>query len=556
MKHLKKRDKFLNERFEIEVINEAGIQSNNAKWSETMIGKLFGFAFKVLTLNGYLVDKFKDALGAKSFIIKNLAKRLEKAIDKLPGEYVQRNEDIDSKNIEMQFNDEVLKIMDVLNNSKNTPIGKIQEKIENSRLYLNNLINELDLKNDKHASIIKDIESKIVKLDTLINKISRITDQLSDVDIDTKTGYDISNVSKILGERSVIKRKNDLLKSELTNTISSAKEDVKLSTKSMFEIISILNKARGIYMEDVDGETIFKGNKKETVFSPNRRLFDLWEEKVLKILGRKSSIIPKKLLSYINNSLASVDPVKYNFEISPGVERNILDQLSDIDTAMAKVETKFTKSKIPHDVIPNGKSKSDTFYLKKHDRIIITQSSWLRNILAFKADVGNTFTYDEKRTDTEQHSIDDKTIFFIPSRTYVNGNVLGILSFSPDVLNGIKTNSGNKFDVKDLDLSGDEFWRKDPHYYWAVLDKKDFTTGDNIVFKILNPGISFTNDRLAKLHDNSLFESVVINRLDSIRGTYGDDDKIVEVDKTYLAKKFNFNSSSYRSIDNYFNSNK
>lgn len=560
MKNLKSRNQFLSENVkykkQYELLTEAGIQSNNSKWSETMIGKLFNFVIRNITLNGYLVDKFKDALGAKSFLIKNLAKRLEKTIDKLPGEYIDKKESIDDDNFEMSFYLELMNSIEALTKSKNISINKVEKELEKSILNLDNLSLELNSSNDNHKELISDIKNKVKTLNKILDKIYDMSSDLNETEKENEK-IDLSKMSSKIGDRSDIKRKYEDLKSIILNIVSKEKDSVKISTKSMFEIISILNKARSIYMEeDTEGETIFRGNKKETVFNPNRRLFDLWEEKVLAILGRKNSIIPKELLGYINNSLASVDPVKYNFEVEKGVEKNILDQLSDIDRAIDKIDNKFNKKNIVRDVIMPEKSNSENMLLKDHERIAITQDTLVRGLIYLKASAGNSINFNETGDDTETSSFDDKALFFLPTRTYVNGLVLGILSYSPEVFNRTLTKSGNKIDINKLNLNSNDFWRNDSHFYWAVLNKKDISLGENFVIRLFNPGSTITKDRLYKMDKESLYESVVFNKLGEIKALYGEDTKVVEIEKNYINKKFNISSSGYRSVDSYFHANK
>lgn len=556
--NLKSRDKFLMEKLEVSIINEAGIQSNNTKWSETMIGKLFNFVFNVVTLNGFLVDKFKDAFGAKSFILKNLARRLEKAIDKLPGEYVKRNEEVDFQTLSMNYYDEIIKIIDLMQRSKDVPVGKIYEQLERSKRTLESTMSELDPKDEEQSKIILEIKNTLKLITPIYDKVKDVVNELTDSEAASKTGYNLEKSAEALGDKLEYKRKLDDVKARLVNVIKDSKDASKISTESMFNIISILNKARSIYMEEEgEGETYYRGNKRETMFKSNKRLFDLWSEKVLKILSRKSSIIPKKLLAYINSSLSAVDPLQYNFQISPGVEKNILDELADVDTAMNKVKSKFERNPVtPRDVIPLGKSTSNVLHLKSHERIAITQETLLRGMIALTAKVGNTFTFNEKRDDTVQNSFIDKTLIFVPTRTYVNGMVLGVVSFSANVFQGAQTTSGTKIKVEDLSFDQDEFWRHDPHYYWGVLNKKDLALDSNFMIKIFNSGVTITPDRLTKMDESSLFESVVFNKLGKMRALYGNDDKVVEIDKNYLEKKFNFSSTGYRSIEQYFNSNK
>jgi hypothetical protein len=558
MKNLKSRDQFLMEKLEVSLITEAGIQSNNAKWSETMIGKLFNWVFRVITLDGYLVDKFKDLFGAKSFFIKNLAKRLEKAIDALPGEYVKRNEEIDFKNLEMQYYDELYNLIDMMNKSKDVPIGKIHEKIGKCLSVFKQISSELDSKDVEQSKVIKQIEDKVSNLEKVFAKTSEIVTGMTEEEADSKTGYGLSKMADKLGNKNDVKRDLDELKATLLNSIKDGKDDAKLSTESMFKIVSIMNKARDLYMEeDREGETVYRGNKRETVFKPNKRLFNLWEEKVLGILSRKSSIIPNKLLSYINNSLASVDPVKYNFEVEPGVEKNVLDELSDIDRAMGRATKKFGKGpKTPVDLMPTGKSMSSVFHLNTHKRIQINQKSTIRAMISFNVKMGSVWLLNEDRSDDVQHGLNDKSVVFIPTRTYVNGMVLGVMSFSPTVFDNAVTSAKANISVKDLEFKED-FWRDDPHYYWAVLNKKDLTeNGGAYIMRIFNPGVTVTNDRLVKQDSEDLYEKVVINKLGEIKVVYGNDDKVAEIDKNYLEKKFNFNSTGYKSINNYFEANK
>jgi len=559
MKNLKSREQFLMEKLEVDLITEAGVQSNNAKWSETMIGKLFNWAFRVITLDGHLVDKFKDIFGAKSFIIKNLAKRLEKAIDALPGEYVKRSEEIDFKNLEMQLYDELYKTIEMLKKSKNTPIGKIHKNLLQTEDIISKVISELNPKDEEESKALKTAQTKMKVIESLLTRVKEITNDLTESEADSKTGYNLESAADKIGDKNEIKRTLEEIKASLMNVVTSGKDKAKISTESMFKIVSIMNKARDIYMEeDREGETIYRGNKRETMFKPNKRLFNLWEEKVLKILSRKSSIIPQKLLSYINNSLASVDPVKYNFEIEPGVEKNVLDELSDIDRGMGKVRKKFSsdKSATPVELISSEKSKANAFHFKTHEKVTIKQDTLLRGLMELDIDTGNIFLFNQERTDTEQSSGNDVSIFFVPTRTYINGMVLGVMSFNPDVFDNAPTTGGGKINNSDLSFEDSDFWRKDSHYYWGVLNKKDISSGGTYVMKIFNPGLTITPDRLLKQDNESLNESVVINKLEKSRALYGNDDKVAEIDKKYLEKKYNFNSTGYRSISQYFNSNK
>jgi len=545
------------EKIESSLIMEAGVQSNNAQWSETLIGKLFNWTFRVISLDGFLTDRFKDLIGAKSFIIKNLARRLEKTIDKLPGEYVQRNEDLDFQNLEMQFYDELLKLINIMNGSKDIPIGKIYDDINKTIDVIDQIVIELNPKDVEQSKLLEIIKAKQKVLIEIQTKVKTNMNTLTDTEANEKTGYNLSKFSDLIGDKNDIKRKVDTSKAKLINTIKTEKDGAKISTESMFKIISILNKARNLYMEeDREGETVYRGNKRETVFNPNRRLFSLWEKKVLDILSRKSSIIPKTLLAYINNSLASVDPLKYNFEVEPGVEKNVLDQLSDIDRAMGSANKKFGKSRVlPTDIIPQGKSTATSLHLKAHERLTIKQDTLLRSMIDIQIGKGNLSLLNDRKDDTELQGFDGKSLIFVPTRTYVNGMVLGVLSFSPTVFDKAPTSGKAIINIKELEFDGD-FWRKDPHYYWGVINSKDLTVNGNYLMKIFNPGTTYTNKGLMKLDDEMMIETVIVNKLERLNALYGNDDKIVEVDKKYLEKKFNFNSTGYRSIDQYFNSNK
>lgn len=563
MKNLKTRDQFLLEKMHSPLITEAS--GNNTKWSETMIGKLFNWVIKVVTLDGFLVDKFKDAVGAKSFIIKNLANRLEKAIDALPGEYVQRNEEIDLQNLEMQHYNTLLNIIETLNKSRDFSIRKICSDLESSIINLKSIKSELDIKNEAQSKIAKTIEEELKIVEPILAKAKSTLEGLSNEEQATKVGYDFSKGIEKLGNKTEIKKNLDAIKAKMLNIIKNEKNEAKVSTESMYKIVSILNKARILYMEeDKEGETYYRGNKRETVFHPNRRLFSLWEKKVLEILSRKNDIIPKKLLAYINNSLASVDPIKYNVEVSRGVEKNVLDQLADVDIAVDEVERKFNPKRdsdkerervTPVDVIPQGKSTSTGMHLKDQERISITQESLLRSMININVSIGNLFLFNEKRDDVEQMKFDSYSVIFVPTRTYVNGLVLGILSLNANVFQNAPTSGSAHIDVNNLGFNQSEFWRKDEHYYWAVLNKKDLQSNSNYLIKLFNPGVSYTNKNLLETYDD-LIESLAINRAGKIKVVYGNDDKVVEIDKRYLDKKYNLDSTGYRSIDQYFNANK
>jgi len=555
MNNLKTRDQFLMEKLEVSLITEAGIQNNNAKWSETMIGKLFGFVFRVVTLNGYLVDKFKDAFGAKSFIIKNLSRRLEKTIDKLPGEYVKRNEEIDNKNLEMQFYDELLTLVDMMNKSKDTPIGKIYKQLEESINNFNDFLLELDPKEIEQSKLILEIKNNLKIIENIFSKVKEITNTLSSEDLESKTGYDMSKYGDKIGDKIEIKRKVEGLKAELMSTVKKGKDSVKLSTESMFKIVSILNKARSIYMEeDREGETVYRGNKRETVFKPNRRLFDLWEEKVLKILGRKSSIIPNNLLAYINNSLASVDPVKYNFEVSPGVERNVLDELSDVDRAMGKVDKKFGKSSSldsNNEVIPNGKSTSKTMYFKELNAVKINKEDLVSGILQIKVNNGILELY---KNDNNYEENFDKSLFFIPLRSYVNGMILGISSYNMEVFKSLVSTGNGKVGDNDFSLNSNDFYTKEAGYKYTILNDKNINHNSNLILKTFDPSLKNGLDKY--LDDSKLIDVITIHGIDEISVLYGSDHKIVSIQNNSLKNSFNLNSFTYKKISHYFESNK
>jgi hypothetical protein len=224
---------------------------------------------------------------------------------------------------------------------------------------------------------------------------------------------------------------------------------------------------------------------------------------------------------------------------------------------MGRATKKFGKGpKTPVDLMPTGKSMSSVFHLNTHKRIQINQKSTIRAMISFNVKMGSVWLLNEDRSDDVQHGLNDKSVVFIPTRTYVNGMVLGVMSFSPTVFDNAVTSAKANISVKDLEFKED-FWRDDPHYYWAVLNKKDLTeNGGAYIMRIFNPGVTVTNDRLVKQDSEDLYEKVVINKLGEIKVVYGNDDKVAEIDKNYLEKKFNFNSTGYKSINNYFEANK
>ena len=63
--------------------------------------------------------------------------------------------------------------------------------------------------------------------------------------------------------------------------------------------------------------------------------------------------------------------------------------------------------------------------------------------------------------------------------------VLGVLSFSPTVFDKAPTTGGANVNIKDLEFD-DDFWRKDPHYYWGVINSKDLSLGNTYLMKIFN----------------------------------------------------------------------
>lgn len=556
MKNLKTRGEYLFEKHNYSLITEAGIQSNNAKWSETMIGKLFNFVFKVITLNGFLVDKFKDIFGAKSFILKSLSRRLEKAIDALPGEYVERNSEIEFQDIEMSYYTVLLNIIEILEKSEDYVLIKLSIIVEDSLKELIELKSKLDVKDKKHSLLIREIENSIKDINKLIEKIKSVIKNIPSDEVEDKKGFNFKENLKDIGDKSDIKKKLGKVQYLLKNRIKDSKDNASISTKSMFKIVSIMNKARDTYMEaDQEGETIYKSNKRETIFKPNERLFSVWEDKVMKILQRKNDIIPKKLSAYINSSLASIDPDKYKIDIGEREARNILDELSDVDRALEKVE-KAKSSKTPVDVMDKEKSIATSFHFKTNSRLIITKDLLLNSLLEFKIDSGNAILLNPQKDDTEVESIDKSKVYFVPTRTYVNGMSVGIFSFNPEVFNGAKTSANNTFDVSEQSFDESDFWKSGPHYYWAVLNKKDIELGKNYIIRIFNPGHTITPDRLEKMDNETLYEQIVISDLDGIRTLYGNDDKIVALREKYLVDKFNFKSTGYKSVVQYFNSNK
>lgn len=528
-----------------------------------MIGKLFNWVIKVVTLDGFLVDKFKDAVGAKSFIIKNLANRLEKAIDALPGEYVQRNEEIDVQTLEMRYYTELLNIIETLNKSRDFSIKKIVGELEESIANLKSISSDLDIKNDTQSKIAKEIEEEFKIINPILTKAKSTLEGLSSEEQITKTGFDFSKGIEKLGNKTEIKNKLDAIKAKMINIIKNEKNEAKVSTESMYKIVSILNKARNLYMEeDKEGETYYRGNKRETVFHPNRRLFSLWEKKVLEILSRKNDIIPKKLLAYINNSLASVDPIKYNVEVSRGVEKNVLDQLADVDIATDEVERKFNPKRdldkervTPIDVIPQGKSTSSGMHFKEHERLMIKQETLLYSLISIQAYNGVIEIFNEKKDKTNELKFNGFSFNFIPTRVYINNQVLGIVSLNLSTFQNSSTVSGAKIDITNLSTENIKEFRQDSHYYWGVLDEKNIQVGGKrCTIKLYNPGISYTNHNLVETYGD-LTEMIAIEKIGKIKVLYGNDDKIVQFNKKFLETNFNLTSSGYRAVESYFQSN-
>ena len=110
--------------------------------------------------------------------------------------------------------------------------------------------------------------------------------------------------------------------------------------------------------------------------------------------------------------------------------------------------------------------------------------------------------------------------------------------------------------MTDLHLNNDNFYTNEAGYKYAVMNTKDLTIDKNYVIKMFNPGLKIGKGEILKMDNSKVIEALTIHKLESIKSLYGNDDKIVEINKNSLAAQFNLNVGAFRQIEQYFNSNK
>lgn len=550
-------ERFLLERSSGKSSNRYNMDNDSTKWSETIVGKLFGKITNVLTLNGFLTKKFKDIFGVKSNLLKVLATKLEATIDKIPAEYLNKSTELDLDSRKLAYYDEMKKLAQ---NFENPNLNKEQALtiLSDFIAVINSLSVDLDTTN-KDVALFNDVlKNKKKQLETLEKKFLK-EDPLRKPDFGKLAKSVLDKVEAISKYNQIAaKLKMDMrrtIRSDSSSFGNSMQSDklsggVSSATKSMYDVVAIINKAHDLYTND---ETSDEDRDKDT--NKDQRLFKIWEAKLLDVMSRKSDIIPEPLMKYMNSSLK---PNFSKFNVGSdkyGNSSNVLDELANITNIVKKAELNRKRdiaSNKPVDVMDTSKSSSSKFDYKLVDKGVKIQDNNLKNSpLIIKIHNGELHIEDKK------YSASGKYITILPVKMTSSNKFSCVVSITDDFLDNLTTTSGFLYDsstlntkfmdtglLEDLGVEIDEF-------YYAVTNVRNLNLGGTFELICYDPN----KDIKTLVNTNTYSARIVVNTIESIHYLHGLDNKPVYLDSKQISDRFKLGGIPFKTIDQYFSTN-
>lgn len=566
MKYLKDRDfhlleKNLNESIEHLLNEDIMLLERGRSYSDnesSLLGRavksVFGFLGKsAVSLLSPLTDKIKDIIGIKSNILKNLLAKLDQAIEKLPEEYIEKNEEVNNISLMLDFYTSLKQMTDFI----------AKEDVYKKTEFISKLNEFVTKYQDISKSIVSNTEDAKNFLKTL-EEFTRSTKELID-DAENDKGVDINGIINIetknyLNDKNIrydINKNLETLKLKFSNIVKSSRDssdtdmdshNVKGATRSVYEIIAITNRAVDIFTtEEKDEEDDRYSKSKNDI---NKRLFKIWEKGILDVLAKKGTVIPKPIQKYINSSLTS------NFVKYKGSDRDqsILDELADIDTAINKTKAlvRTTRKNTNVDVFNSGKPNSDKMYFREVGNINVTIKDYMNSVIVLEC---STVKMQSREFRMNNETVSNVAIALIPV-SFKTGLFISVLLFNESGLVDLTTNTANKkmFDADLLDSIKSSFIQGslktiNNSFYYIAIEGKILTKGHTISGKIYNPSSKIKD--VVNIKDKDFLFRADISKINVLTS---EDSKIVSIMAADMTSTFDINTANYKELEKHYSS--
>jgi len=568
MKYLKDRDfhlleKNLNESID-NLLNEdvmllergRGYSDDESSLLGRAVKSVFGFLGKsAVSLLSPLTDKIKDVIGIKSNILKNLLVKLDQAIEKLPEEYIEKNEEVNNVSLMLDFYTDLKAMTDFI----------AKEDVYKKTEFISKLNEYIISYQDISKSIVSNTEEAKNFLKTL-EEFTRSTKELID-DAENDKGVDINGVINIetknyLNDKNIrydVNKNLETLKLKFSNIVKSSRDrsnmpadsdshNVKGATRSVYEIIAITNRAVDIFTTEEKDEEDDKYSKSKNDI--NKRLFKIWEKGILDILAKKGTVIPKPIQKYINSSLTS------NFVKYKGSDRDqsILDELADIDTAINKTKAlvRTTRKNTNVDLFNSGKPNSDKMHFREVDNINIIHKDYMNSVVVLEC---STVKMQSREFRMNNETVSNVAIALIPV-TFKTGLFISVLLFNESGLVDLTTNTANRkmFDADLLDSIKSSFIQGslktiNNSFYYIAIEGKILTKGHTISGKIYNPSSKIKD--VVNVKDKDFLFRADISKINVLTS---EDSKIVSITPVDMASTFDINTANYKELEKHYSS--
>lgn len=569
MKYLKDRDFHLLEKKLNESINnllnedvmllERGrsYSDNESSLLGRAVKSVFGFLGKsAVNLLSPLTDKIKDVVGIKSNILKNLLSKLDQAIEKLPEEYIEKNEEVNNISLMLDFYESLKKMIDFI----------AKEDVYKKTEFILKLNEYLAKYQDVSKSIVSNTEDAKNFLKTVEEFASSTQELIQDaendkgVDIDGTINIETKNYLNDKNVRYDINKNLESLKYKFANVVKSSRDrsnmstdsdshNVKGSTRSMYEIIAITNRAVDIFtteQNDEDEDDRYSKSKNNI----NKRLFKIWEKGIFDVLAKKGTIIPKPIQKYINSSLAP------NFVKYKGSDRDqsILDELADIDTAINKTKTleRTNKRNTNVDLFNTGKINSDKMYFREVDNITVKIQDYMNSVIVLEC---KTVKMQSREFRMNNETVNNVAIALIPV-SFKTGLFISVLLFNESGLVDLITNTANRkpFNADLLDSINSSFIQGslktiNNSFYYITIEGKILTKGHTISGKIYNPS-SKIKDVITVKDKDFLFRADIAK----IHVLTSEDSKVVNIMAADMTSTFDINTINFKELEKHYSS--
>jgi hypothetical protein len=568
MKYLKDRDfhlleKNLNESIDHLLNEDIMLLERGRSYNDnesSLLGKavksVFGFLGKsAVSLLSPLTDKIKDVIGIKSNILKNLLAKLDQAIEKLPEEYIEKNEEVNNVSLMLDFYTALKAMTDFI----------AKEDVYKKTEFISKLNEYIISYQDISKSIVSNTEDAKNFLKTLEEFIASTKELIQDAENDK--GVDINGIINIetknyLNDKNIrydINKNLETLKLKFSNIVKTSRDrsgmnmdndshNVKGATRSVYEIIAITNRAVDIFTtEEKDEEDDRYSKSKNDI---NKRLFKIWEKGILGILAKKGTVIPKPIQKYINSSLTS------NFVKYKGSDRDqsILDELADIDTAINKTKalSRTTRKNTNVDLFNAGKPNSDKMYFKEVENINITYKDYMNAVIVLEC---RTVRMQSKEFRMNNETVNNVAIALIPV-SFKTGLFISVLLFNESGLVDLTTNTANKksFDADLLDSIKSSFIQGslktiNNSFYYIAIEGKILTKGHTISGKIYNPSSKIKD--VVDVKDKDFLFRADISKINVLTS---EDSKIVSIAASDMASTFDINTINFKELEKHYSS--